>query len=203
MEVTGGVLFPPQPMAGMQMTRSRVSKPAIRRGSWPRRRVRATKSINRPARPKPAVASEGAFGHETSAELLDATREVVVMVTVWVTGVPLTVKAAAGAVQLAPVGAGLGPVQVRVTVVVPATGVKVRTMEAGEPAVTVCVTGPVPFGPLMVKSAVWPMPVRLAVVAPLVVTVRVPVRVPTAVGLKETVTMQVALAASIVPQVLV
>jgi len=57
------------------------------------------------------------------------------------------------------------------------------------------------------KAGVWPVPVREAVrvagAAPAVVTVRVPVRVPTTDGVKETATVQEPLAGMLIPQVLI
>ena len=87
------------------------------------------------------------------ARPLAAAREVVVRVTVCVTGVPLMVKGA-GTLQVMPVGTGdVGGMQVRVIVVeVPRTGVKVSAIAAGMPAETVFVVVVLPFGSPTVKS---------------------------------------------------
>jgi len=56
-------------------------------------------------------------------------------------------------------------------------------------------------------AGVWPVPVREAVsvagAAPAVVTVKIPVRIPVAVGVKMTEMAQVPLAGMLIPQVLV
>jgi len=197
----GGLL--PHPIAGRQTASRRSRRPVIRTLNWPRRRERAAKNISSPARPRVLVAIQGEPRHEVMAKPLAAVREVVVMVNVCVTCVPLMGKGA-GTLQVMPVGTGdVGAVQVRVIVVeLPRTGVKVRLIVAEEPAAI----GAGLLGRLAVKSA-WPVPVRdadrVVAAAPAVVTMRVPVRVPEITGVKVMEMAQVPLAGMLVPQVLV
>jgi hypothetical protein len=104
--------------------------------------------------------TQGEF-HEVIAKPLAATREVVVMVTVCETGVEPLTENGAGAVQVAPVGVGVGPTQVSVTMVVlPAIGAKVNVTGVEAPAAAVNVVPPV--GPVIVKSAGGVTPVAVA-----------------------------------------
>jgi len=202
----GGLL--PHPIAGRQTASRRSRRPVIRTLNWPRRRERAAKNISSPARPRVLVAIQGEPRHEVMAKPLAAVREVVVMVNVCVTCVPLMGKGA-GTLQVMPVGTGdVGGVQVRVIVVeAPEGEAKVRLIAAGEPAGTVFMVVVLPVGSPIEKSRAWPVPVRVAVrmaaALPVVVTVRVPLRVPKVVGVKVMATVQELLAGMLVPQVLV
>src|SRR5882757_4525729 len=130
-------LFLMQPVVGMQMARRRAKRPAPRRVSLPRRRLREAKSIRRPAMERVRAVLQ--YGRLPVARLrplvVPTRRDVVVKVTFCVTAEAARAKAAGG-VQVTPTGAV--PVEAQVSVTVPVKlllGVRTRaTLPVTPPA---------------------------------------------------------------------
>jgi hypothetical protein len=195
--------LPPQPITGMQKASKRVKRPAARM-PIPNRRVRAAKSIRRPARARVEVAIQREL-LEARLRPLVVVREVVVKVTLAETA---AVESVTGAevVQVTPAGAVPEAIaQENVTVPVKvAFGVRTIGVEEVCPAVTVTEVEVLLLASVSVKSGVsTPVPLRADVIAvgeALVTTDSVLVAAPLAVGVKTTLMAQVAPVASEVPQ---